>query len=151
MAKRKKKVSGRKKAPRTQRAPRGESLNAVSTEMLAAELRRRERELQGLERRRGRVLEQLHEVERAISEFGGSFASGDSGGSRRRPRNKASLEESLYGVLKGKTMSVSELADAVRAAGYMTTSKTFNTIVNQTLIKSGRFKKISHGRYSTVG
>ncbi|MEL7472365.1 MAG: hypothetical protein AAGK04_03540 [Planctomycetota bacterium] len=150
MAKKKKKAAatrGRKKT--STRGARGGGLHSVSTEVLAAELRRRERDLRSLERRRAKLIEQLDEVEREIAQFGGML--GGASGARRRPRNKQSLEDSLYDVLKGQTMSVSELSDAVRAAGYMTTSKTFNTIVNQTLIKSKRFKKISHGRYTTTG
>lgn len=152
MAKRSKKTRGRKKAGGGRpKAANGAGLTGVSTDMLAAELARRERELRTLERRRAKLIEQLDAVEAEISRFGGMFRGGvATDGVRRRPRNKQSLEESLYEVLQGQTMSVSELADAVRAAGYMTTSKTFNTIVNQTVIKSDRFKKVSHGRYTTV-
>jgi hypothetical protein len=58
-------------------------------------------------------------------------------------------EKKLAAVLKGKTMSVTDLAEAVQRAGYQTTSKTFRTIVNQALIKhSDTFKKISRGMYT---
>ena len=58
------------------------------------------------------------------------------------------LEDALAKTLTGHTMGVSEVADAVQAAGYQTTSPNFRTIVNQTLIRSNKFKKVSHGKYT---
>ncbi|QKK07032.1 MAG: hypothetical protein HND58_01880 [Planctomycetota bacterium] len=66
----------------------------------------------------------------------------------RRPRNDSSLEVALANTLKGKTMGVSEVAEAVQQAGYKTTSPNFRTIVNQTLIKSDLIKKIGRGQYT---
>ncbi|MCA9310162.1 MAG: hypothetical protein KDA21_03095, partial [Phycisphaerales bacterium] len=72
-------------------------------------------------------------------------------GVRRRHRNDANLEESLAKVLKGKTMGVTEVAQAVQAAGYKTTSPNFRTIVNQALLKDERFERVSRGRYTVKG
>ena len=141
------KASGRRRAAGAATAGEG-GLHKLSTEDLAAELQRREHSIRGLERKRAKLMAQLEEIERELSVSGGLFGA-SIGGRRRRPRNTASLEDTMQQVLKGKTMGVSELADAVRAAGYVTTSRTFNTIVNQTLIKSDKFKKIAHGRYTT--
>jgi hypothetical protein len=61
------------------------------------------------------------------------------------------LVDALANVLDGKTMSVTESADAVLASGYVTTSPNFRTIVNQTFIKNrSRFKKVSRGRYTAA-
>ena len=67
----------------------------------------------------------------------------------RRPRNAGSLIESLRKLLTGKTMSVTEMADAVQKAGYKTSSPNFRTIVNQTLINNKKdFKRIARGQYT---
>ena len=48
-------------------------------------------------------------------------------------------------------MSVTEMAEAVQAAGYHTESENFRTIVNQTLIKNpDAFRRVSRGRYTAV-
>ncbi|MEQ8844270.1 MAG: hypothetical protein RIB58_05390 [Phycisphaerales bacterium] len=70
-------------------------------------------------------------------------------GSRKRHRNDTNLVEALRQVLKGTTMGVSEVAQAVQDAGYKTTSPNFRTIVNQTLIKHPDvFSKQARGLYT---
>jgi hypothetical protein len=67
----------------------------------------------------------------------------------RRPRNTASLVESLQKLLTNKTMTVTEMADAVQKAGYKTSSPNFRTIVNQTLINNKKaFKRVARGQYT---
>ena len=76
-------------------------------------------------------------------------ATGRSSPVRRRPRNKLTLVQALQKTLKNKTMSVTEISGAVQRGGYKTTSKTFRTIVNQTLIKNpSAFKKVARGQYT---
>lgn len=119
---------------------------AMSTAELHAELKRREREVRKLERRRERLLNDLSEVEQQLAAEGALSASG---GIRRRPRNEMNLVDTLAEVLKGKEMSVTEATQAVQQAGYMTTAANFRTIVNQALIREKkRFKKVSRGRYT---
>lgn len=60
------------------------------------------------------------------------------------------LVEALVKVLTGRTMSVTEVTQAVQDAGYQTSSANFRTIVNQTLIKSKAFKKVSRGKYTAA-
>jgi hypothetical protein len=57
------------------------------------------------------------------------------------------LLEALKRAMGGKTMSVTEAADAVLKAGYTTTSPSFRQIVNSTLIRSGAFTRVARGRY----
>ncbi|MFO0875144.1 MAG: hypothetical protein U0575_14390 [Phycisphaerales bacterium] len=71
-------------------------------------------------------------------------------GRRRRAKNSTSLVAALSAVLKGKTMSVGEAAEAVRKAGYRSDSKHFRTMVNIALIKKDHFKRIAKGRYTAV-
>jgi hypothetical protein len=77
-------------------------------------------------------------------------ASGRKRATRKRPRNDASLAEAMATLLQGKTMGVTEIASAVQKAGYKTNSENFRTIVNQTLIKDDRFKKVSRGQYTAA-
>jgi antirestriction protein ArdC len=138
----KKKTTKKKAAGRTSSA----ALNTVSVEELQAELARRNRKVSSLERKRERLRQQLAEVEAELSAHGALSASG---GIRKRPKNELSLVETLQKVLKGKTMSVTDAAQAARDAGYMTTAANFRTIVNQTLIRENKlFKKVSRGQYT---
>lgn len=67
---------------------------------------------------------------------------------RGRPRNASSLAPMLAKVMAGRQMSVQDAAAAVVKAGYKTGSKTFGIQVNQALINSGLFKRVSRGVYS---
>ena len=67
--------------------------------------------------------------------------------SARGPNSKT-LRIHLTEVLTGQVMTVTEAAEAVCANGYHSSSKTFRTIVNQTLIADEAFQKVGHGRYT---
>jgi hypothetical protein len=140
MAKRGKKVSGRAVARR------GGGLTELSTTELRAELTRRSRAVGALQRKRARLAEQLAVLDAELAGMGGAIT--DSTGRRRRARNDTNLADKLAEVLKGKTMSVTEAAGAVQQAGYVTTAANFRVIVNQTLIRDKRFKKVSRGQYT---
>ena len=58
------------------------------------------------------------------------------------------LVEALEKLLKSRTLSVTDAAREVQNAGYKTSSANFRTIVNQTLIKSDKFRKVSRGKYT---
>ncbi len=125
-------------------------LAGVSVSDLRKELAKRGRRVGTLERRRDRLLAKVHALNVQISEFGGAARMlAASGGARMRPRNEANLVESLQKVLTDKTMSVTEVSEAVQKAGYATTSPNFRTIVNQALIASGKFKRVGRGQYTT--
>jgi len=87
----------------------------------------------------------------------GPARSGGSGNGRRRGgRAKGAggknLAESLYEVLKGKEMKVSELVDAVQAAGYESSSPNFRVMVSAALSKNKgtMFKNVRRGIYTTI-
>ncbi len=149
MAKKKstKKTSKKTKASK----PSGSSLDNLSFDELQREMRRRERDMKRLVSKRDRLLTQVRDVEDEIQSLGGAGAFGVTAGGqpRRRPRNDSSLSEALVNLLKNTTMSVTEAAEEVQRAGYQTTSSSFRTIVNQTLIKDPRFRKVSRGQYTT--
>lgn len=125
-------------------------LSGISVADLQAELRRRMRRVGTLQRRRDRVAGKLAALDAELSALGAAV--GGAGGmmfGRKRPKNDMNLVEALAKVLKGRTMSVTDVSDAVQKAGYKTSAANFRTIVNQTLIKNRSvFKKIARGQYT---
>lgn len=150
MAKRTKKKTakrGRKKTAKktSSRRASGGSLENLSVSDLQAELNRRRRGVSRLERRREKLMAELADINAQIAEMGGTI--GGSGGGRR---NNMTLPDALHQVLSGTTMSVTEAADAVRAAGYQSNAANFRTMVNQALLKDKRFKKVARGQYTAA-
>jgi len=143
-----KKKRTRSRAPRRQ-AGSGRSLGNLSMDALQKELEIRERQTQSqihrLQKKRNAIREQLADLEAQIIELGGKLSGI---GGRKRPKNSMNLADALVKVLKTATMSVTEVSEAVQHAGYKTTSPNFRTIVNQTLIKDKRFKRVSRGQYT---
>ena len=139
-------MAKKKSGKRTTR--KAASLESMSSAALQAELARRQRAASSLLRRRDRLREQLAEVEAQIAEMGANAVIGVEPG-RKRARNAESLVDAMHRVLNGTELTVTELAEAVQAAGYVTTSPNFRTIVNQTLIKYPKlFKRVSRGLYT---
>lgn len=130
---------------------RTSKLSTLPTSALQTELRRRGRGLRRLQQRRDQLMRKVDAIEAEIRAIGGpAMASGAGGrrGVRRRPKNAMNLVEALQKLLSGRTMSVTEAAEKVQEAGYKTSSSTFRTIVNQTLINSGKFKRVARGQYT---
>lgn len=69
---------------------------------------------------------------------------------RKRPQNDMTLEDAIAQSLRGQVMGIPEITDAVLASGYQSGAANFKTIVNQTLIKSDRFKKVARGQYTVA-
>lgn len=152
----------RKKAgrPKGSKNKRGASLSRMSTAAIAAELDRRQRRLPMLQRQHADLMDKLAGIEAEIAEMGGGASVGrrksagrpagrpvGSGGGKR-PRNAKNLEDTLADTLRGKTMSVTDATAAVQARGYKTTAANFRTIVNATLLKSKKIRKVSRGKYT---
>lgn len=100
-----------------------------------------------LMKERIRLQAQLDKMDRQIAALdgGGSFSSSG------RARNPLSLVATLESVLEKqpKGMSVSDILDAVQAAGYKSSSPNFRGIINQTLIKERKkFVSVSRGIYT---
>ena len=159
-ARSKKKKTGAKPAAVKKRRPRKKTrrrskLRSVSTAEIQREMERRERSLGRLQTKRDAIAAQLEDVEAEIATLSGAKRgpgrprkkAGKT--TRKRPRNKSSLVESLKKTLRRKTMSVTEAVKAVRKAGYKTSSENFRAIVNQTLLgKKGEFKRVARGQYT---
>jgi hypothetical protein len=128
------------------RKPKDSSLASIPDAALRAELARRQRGVASLHRKRTRLLKALAETEAKIREAGVALAGA---GGRVRPRNESSLADAIRNVIKGKTMGVSEIAEAVLATGYQSGAANFRVIVNQTLLKNkSTFKKVGRGKYT---
>ena len=119
---------------------------SLSTAELAAELKRRQRGVNVLNRRRERLMSQLEDVNVQIAELGGNGMGVTASG---KTRNAQTLPDALHGVLQGREMSVIEAVDAVRASGYVSGAANFRTMVNQVLLKDKRFKKVRRGVYTS--
>jgi len=134
--------------------------STLTTMELQQELDRREKGAHKLAAKRDRLIEQIAEIDAELEELGyeaetpaptNARRNGRTarGGSRKRPKNDQPLTEVLQKVMKGKTMGVTEAAEAAQNAGYRSSSASFRNIVNQTLLKHpDLFKKIERGQYT---
>lgn len=124
-------------------------LAGLSVTEIQRELKRRERgngrRVRTLMLKREQLQQKLAAIDLELSTLG---MRGGSSKGRRRPRNDANLADSLLKLLTGKTFNVTRIAEEVQKAGYTTTSPNFRTIVNQTLIKDTRFKRVGRGQYT---
>lgn len=130
---------------------RPSALSNLSNTDLLREVARRERKVRTLARKRDKLMVKVKALDAQIEQFGGRIgaARAGTGGGGRRPRNTMNLVEALSKVLHGKTMGVTEAAEAVKKAGYATTSPNFRTIVNQALLANGSaFKRVERGQYT---
>src|SRR5262245_18985305 len=105
---------------------RPRSLAGLSISDLQREIRLRQRSATKLMRARNRLARKLAALDAQIAASGGGRG-GVGMGARTRARNKENLVEALAGVLRGKTLSVTDAAEAVQRAGYRTTSPNFRT------------------------
>ena len=140
-----------------------EALSRASLAQLELELKRRQRMATQLERKRNRLLDQLAAVEAELKAIGHNKTPESAPTTVRRSSGKVVTRRAARGgnsrtllthleeVMTDQVLSVSEAADAVIANGYITTSKTFRTIVNQTLLANDSFAKVERGRYTRNG
>lgn len=167
----------RKTVRRGRRPGRPSALGRASTSELENELARRQDQAADLAARRDALLADIDALDVEIAELGGTSSrrgrpakrkptrrkTTSSRGrapakktarkktGRKRPRNTSNLVDALHKTLRGKTMSVTEVAEAVQKHGYKTTSPNFRVIVNQALINrknKGKFKKVARGQYT---
>ena len=126
-------------------------LARASVADLQAEIDRR---LRTLDDRREKLVAQLDAIENEMAVYNGAVSARRATllmtrRGRKRPRNRTNLVSALTEVLCDRTMSVTEMSEAVQKAGYRTTSRNFRTIVNQTLINNKKtFKRVARGCYT---
>ena len=133
------------------------ALAKMTIEQLKAEVVRRQKNLSRLRKKRAAFLKQLEGVTREIAKASGKARKKPAKKKpakrkAKRAKNKMSLVDALAGVLKGKSgVAIAEAVAGVLAAGYKSTSKEFRLIVNQTLSKSPKFRKVARGVYALKG
>ncbi len=133
-------------------ARRPGSLLALSTSDIHRELRRRQRSLPMLMKRRAAAAAKLAAIDGQIDALSGTSGRGAAASSRSgRAKNSMTLVEALSKVLSGKQLTIAQAMDAVKAAGYKTDSKSFRISVNATLLKfKKKFKKVARGIYTAA-
>lgn len=157
---------------------RGGSLSSLSIQDLQREINKRMQKAANLHRTRNKLMQQVAKLDAQIAEIealrGGAVlhaanpgprpgrpagrpatAAVASSGPRKRGRKAknegGTLVEFLQRMLKGKTMRVKEMPDAVKKEGYHTDAANFRTMINQALIKHTKiFKKVGRGEYTAV-
>jgi hypothetical protein len=140
---------------------RGGKLARITVADINAELSRRRAQAGALQRRHDELAAEVAGLRADLEALGsptGAVPRGRGRGGRRRgpgaprsrrmPKNKVKLPDALAAVLKGKTMSVAEAGAAVRRAGHKTNARNFYAVVSMALNKSGKFRRVSRGRYS---
>lgn len=127
------------------------SLKGMSINEMLVEIKRRNRLINKLNRKRATLLAKVDEIESQIRENGGEIKRGGlyASGMGKRPKNTQALPDAMASVMsKTEPMSVAQIEDAVTKSGYRSVSTTFKTIIFQALAKDKRFKKIARGQYS---
>ena len=134
----------------------------LSVEDLLAQLKKHQSRLPRLQRKEQKILKQLAAVQDEIAQLGGLAKSRKSAKvgrpakvakaaktrGVRRAKNSVKLADAIVGVLaKDSTLSVPQIASAVKAAGYVSKSKTFETIIYQTVARDKRVKRAGRGQY----
>lgn len=126
-------------------------LAGIPAQALAAELKRRQRQVQTLQRRHDRLRSDADKLRAEIEAIGGKIVTGQRAhagdAARSVKRAPGGLVAALKAVLARQPLSVSEAADKVIEQGYRTTSSNFRQIVLQTLAKSDQFERVGRGLY----
>ena len=133
-----------------------------SVEELLAALKKHQSRLPKLRRQEAKLQKLLSKVREEIALLGGESAPaakvgrkakvGRPVGTRKRAKNTVKLADAIVAVLKkDTTLSVPEISAAVKANGYTSTSKTFQTIIYQTLARDKRVKRAGRGKYQLKG
>jgi chromosome segregation ATPase len=146
----------------------------MSIAQLNRELERRMKELDRLKRKRDKLVDQLEDVDRQITEIEGGGAAGgtatgksatqagkkgkkskkaagglkkSTGAGRRLPKNAKPLPAYIQDVLAGGPMRAKDIAKKVQEIGYKTNAKDFYGIVAQALRDPDLFERQGRGVY----
>lgn len=136
--------------------PKQQDLSCVPTIELIRELEQRKAMAGEFESRREASERELADIEAELLALEATPSNGfgprrvnRSAGARTRSANQQPLNAVLQELPKGRTMSVSEIAEAVKKSGYKTNAANFTTVVNLTLLKrKDLFKRVARGQYT---
>ena len=135
---------------------------SMSIAQLEEVLANTKQKLQGLKEKLEKLLAQVAEVDKQIAELAGEpvvpvaeqKAPASSPAKAKKPRkllkNTMSLNDAIVKVLgeAKKPMRVAEIAEAVKAAGYRTTSRTFAKQVSGIAAEEKRVEKAARGLFA---
>ena len=135
---------------------------SMSIAQLQKALANTKQRIQGLKDRREKLLAQVAEVDRQIVELAGepvapvpeeeapAPAPAKPKEPRKLPKNTMSLNDAIVKVLSEakKPMRVAEIAEAVKAAGYKTTSTVFAKQVSGIAAVEKRVEKVERGVFA---
>ena len=122
------------------------SLVKLSDQELTREVSRRRQRVKALTQKRIRLVARIAALDARIGHLSGSASRARNG--QAGPRHATSLAETIIMVMGNKTMSVGEVIEAVRAAGYKTDAPSFRVMVNQKLSNRARFRRVGRGVYT---
>lgn len=136
--------------------PRKPDLSRVPTIDLIRELERRQAMAGAFESRREALEKELADIEAELSALEARASNGfgrrhvnRSASARTRSASHQPLNAVLQKLLKGRTMSVTEITEAVRNSGYKSNAANFTSVVNLTLLKrKDLFKRVGRGLYT---
>lgn len=138
------------------------SLAALSTEMLAAELRRRRSELPRLEKQAAKLRAELAAIEARMATLGGApveaaaSVTPRTGTPRRSLQGKPTIGEHIAGILssRGGVMRPHDIAVELGRRLSREVNANFTVQVSLTLarlVRQGRVRKIGRGQYAAGG
>lgn len=131
-------------------------LNRIPTVELLRELERRQAMAGEYEARRAALEKELAGIDAELAAFVGALGQrtaaarhvNRSAGARTRSANHQPLNAVLQKLLKGRTMSVTDITEAVQKSGYKSNAANFASVVNLTLLKrKDLFKRVGRGKY----
>ena len=130
--------------------PRGRPKKQHSISELQTMLKDRRKQRSKLLGEKKKLQAKIDQVDRKLANLDGEAAAAGNGAMPgTRSRNAKNLPDAIEEVMrkKGSAMGIADIASAVQANGYESTSANFRGIVNQALIKDDRFTSESRGKY----
>lgn len=125
----------------------------ATTEITIGELERmlatRKKRLAELMRKRAPIQSRLDRIDAQIAQINGNASRGAAATGGNRSRNAMSLVATITQVLKKsrKPMSVGDILEEVLRTGYRSSSGSFRSLLNQTLVKEKQFASAGRGIY----
>lgn len=125
-----------------------DQLESMSLSEIKQVLRSRENQVESLKRKRDKLTAQLQEIEEQISSLEGTLSVERRGVRARNDKSlKTHVQEALRKSKKGLTLN--ELSEAVKAAGYVSNSHNFKNVLYQSVYNSTNVSRDdSSGRYA---
>jgi len=141
-------------------------LASMSIAQLRRELAKKQQRVERLQAERSKIVRKLEAVDRELSSLSGegvvakpAAKPAAAGGGKpkavagRKRGRKATLTDAILKVLSGsgKPLSVSEIAEGLKALRFKTRSKNLPNLVREALTRVKGVKRVARGIYTTAG